>query len=289
MKRHIPTLLLAPLILSLSTASNANDCREAGQAFKEARNAQSIDSRINYLDRSIELCPTFEAWYVKGRTYQETKQYTKAKQAFVNSKKYANNDKSIALSLARTAEVMAEEDNTWEAMSLLHQAMKMLNPAPEWMSALLAKLDNQDENTVIPADKISTAINEVNSEASRSFGVSPTIHLRVNFAYDSAELKANGKKQVDELAKALSRYTDKGYEFKLIGHTDSRGSASYNMALSQRRAEAVKRAIQHKNSQLASKICTEGKGETELLYPGNTDKDHRGNRRVEIKLVKSCS
>ena len=94
---------------------------------------------------------------------------------------------------------------------------------------------------------------------------------------------------MNELAKALTNFTNSEYFFKIIGHTDKRGPDDYNMDLSLRRAKNVMRVIENKNSSMRSRLCAEGKGESELLYQGDSERDNSGNRRVEVKLVKSCS
>lgn len=266
----------------------AEDCVAAGESFNQARNAKQINKRLAHLNTSIEHCPTFVAWYIKGRTYQEMEKLSLAGDAFLEAKKYADNDKSVAQSLGRAAEVMFSQNKSQSAMSLLRTAIRTHKPTPKWMSNLLAKLDNQSEGSVMSAENIANALDKADSEATKSFGVVPAIHLRVNFKYNSAILKGNGKQQVNELAKALTRLSNKGYQFRLVGHTDKRGSNSYNQSLSKKRAEKVRQVIGNKKSSLQSMICVEGKGESELLYEGNTENEHKRNRRVEVKLVKKC-
>jgi outer membrane protein OmpA-like peptidoglycan-associated protein len=66
-----------------------------------------------------------------------------------------------------------------------------------------------------------------------------------------------------------------------IGHTDTSGPADYNMALSLRRATAVKNALIQQGVSVAA-IDTVGKGETDLLVPTGDGVREPQNRRVEI-------
>jgi outer membrane protein OmpA-like peptidoglycan-associated protein len=66
-----------------------------------------------------------------------------------------------------------------------------------------------------------------------------------------------------------------------IGHTDTSGSAGYNMGLSQRRAKAVERALE-KMDVPAADITTEARGETEPLVPTGDGVREPQNRRVEL-------
>jgi hypothetical protein len=66
-----------------------------------------------------------------------------------------------------------------------------------------------------------------------------------------------------------------------IGHTDTSGPADYNMALSLRRATAVKNALVQQGVTPGS-IDTVGKGETQLLVQTGDGVREPQNRRVEI-------
>lgn len=58
------------------------------------------------------------------------------------------------------------------------------------------------------------------------------------FGFDKAELTADGRAKLDELAASMSGKQDP--QIQITGYTDRLGSESYNMNLSQKRAEAVK-------------------------------------------------
>jgi outer membrane protein OmpA-like peptidoglycan-associated protein len=67
------------------------------------------------------------------------------------------------------------------------------------------------------------------------------------------------------------------------GHTDVRGDAAYNQALSERRAAAV-RAWLVGHGVDAARISATGAGESRPVRTGTTEADHRANRRVEIRI-----
>jgi outer membrane protein OmpA-like peptidoglycan-associated protein len=70
----------------------------------------------------------------------------------------------------------------------------------------------------------------------------------------------------------------------IIGHTDNKGTDSYNMTLSQRRAMAVKNYAQMQGV-TASRLTTEGRGEIEPIADNNTEAGRAQNRRVEIVIL----
>jgi outer membrane protein OmpA-like peptidoglycan-associated protein len=69
----------------------------------------------------------------------------------------------------------------------------------------------------------------------------------------------------------------------VTGHTDTSGSAAYNMALSLRRANAVKDQLVREGIPAAA-IGVTGKGETQLLVQTGDNVKEPQNRRVEIVL-----
>ena len=86
------------------------------------------------------------------------------------------------------------------------------------------------------------------------------------FDFDKAVVRPDGKSRLDDL---VSKLKGVGVDtFIVIGHTDRIGSDSYNMKLSQRRAEAVKAHLVSKGIP-ANRIHTEGKGKKQpVTRPG---------------------
>ncbi|MGY0039822.1 OmpA family protein [Pedobacter sp. NJ-S-72] len=102
------------------------------------------------------------------------------------------------------------------------------------------------------------------------------------FDFDSANLKVNAKDNVKSLAGSLEKYPDT--EIKVIGHTDSKGTETYNMSLSERRAASVK-AYAVSQGVPSSRLTTVGKGFSEPIADNATDAGRAANRRVEIVIV----
>ncbi|WP_050498064.1 OmpA family protein [Vibrio parahaemolyticus] len=96
------------------------------------------------------------------------------------------------------------------------------------------------------------------------------------FKFDSDEVQPN-----DALILATHEI---GSERKvtIIGHTDSSGSATYNMVLSLRRAEAIKRFMESRGIP-SENILTQGRGEEEPIASNATKAGRAQNRRVEIR------
>jgi OmpA-OmpF porin, OOP family len=113
----------------------------------------------------------------------------------------------------------------------------------------------------------------------------PAVMLNVKFALNSADLLPEGRQQLDELGYALQSQRLKSASFEVSGHTDARGDADYNLALSRRRAEAAKAYLMKHYSIESHRLITVGFGEQRLALPA--DPENPGNRRVEVRRVDS--
>lgn len=111
----------------------------------------------------------------------------------------------------------------------------------------------------------------------------PSIDLEINFDFNSASIGSKALPQVTALGDALSSSDLKGRTFVVAGHTDAKGSESYNQVLSERRAEAVKRFLREKYGIEASNLVTVGYGKSQLKSP--TDPLADENRRVQVVNV----
>ena len=101
----------------------------------------------------------------------------------------------------------------------------------------------------------------------------------VLFASGTANLNSAGDSHLGKLAVFLGRYKDR--TVLIEGHTDSVGSDAYNLALSQRRADAVK-AYLVEQTIAASRLTTTGKGENFPVADNGSSTGRQQNRRVEV-------
>jgi outer membrane protein OmpA-like peptidoglycan-associated protein len=102
------------------------------------------------------------------------------------------------------------------------------------------------------------------------------------FGFDQSGLTPEAINNLGSLTQILNKYPNT--DIVIQGHTDSKGSDSYNQALSERRANAVSNyLIAHdiKNS----RISTVGYGETAPKYSNDTEVGRAQNRRVEFLIT----
>lgn len=102
------------------------------------------------------------------------------------------------------------------------------------------------------------------------------------FDFDKSAVKADGKAALDDL---LTKLKGMNTEVMItVGHTDSVGSDAYNKKLSIRRAEAVKAYLISKGIE-ASRVYTEGKGESQPVADNKSAEGRAKNRRVTVEVV----
>ena len=113
-------------------------------------------------------------------------------------------------------------------------------------------------------------------------GIVVEFSSNVLFAFDKSDLSADSKVNLQKLVTVLDNYPDTDIEVQ--GHTDSKGSNSYNMSLSERRAKSVTGYLTDKDI-TASRLTTKGFGETAPKYENDTESDRAKNRRVEFLIT----
>jgi len=104
----------------------------------------------------------------------------------------------------------------------------------------------------------------------------------ITFATDSSELNADFYAVLGSVAKVVNEFNQTVIE--VAGHTDSRGSESYNQSLSERRATSVARYLETRQI-MAQRIITVGMGELRPVADNSTAAGQQANRRVELTLV----
>lgn len=102
------------------------------------------------------------------------------------------------------------------------------------------------------------------------------------FDTDSSTLKPGAYEKLNRIAGVMNQ--DQSTAIVIKGHTDNRGSESYNMQLSQRRAEAVRNALAQAGVNPA-RIQAMGYGESQPLVGENTPAAWQQNRRVTIDIL----
>lgn len=104
----------------------------------------------------------------------------------------------------------------------------------------------------------------------------------ITFNTDEYLIKNNFYETLNSVGKVLYKYKDTSLD--VIGHTDSTGKDSYNMTLSQRRANSVASYLENQGIP-ANRLAVDGMGETQPIADNNTEMGRAQNRRVELYIT----
>jgi peptidoglycan-associated lipoprotein len=125
-----------------------------------------------------------------------------------------------------------------------------------------------------------SSVQSVDLGASQYQGRGPAnVATTIYFDFDSFTVRAEAQPILEQHARFLAANRDR--QVSLEGHTDERGGREYNLALGQKRAEAVRRAL----TQLGvsdSQLEAVSFGKEKPAVPGSDEASFAQNRRVEL-------
>ncbi|MFO7978697.1 MAG: OmpA family protein [Bacteroidales bacterium] len=113
-------------------------------------------------------------------------------------------------------------------------------------------------------------------------GIVVEFSSNILFGFDQSDLSYDAKLNLDKLVQVLTAYPDTDIEIQ--GHTDSKGSQSYNQTLSEQRAGTVTHYLATKDVPY-SRLKIVGFGEMLPKYDNNTEEGRTQNRRVEFLIT----
>ena len=130
----------------------------------------------------------------------------------------------------------------------------------------------------VPVETVREVVKEVPCERTLA-----ELMENVTFDFDKSDITPSSGLVLDEVAKLLRMFPDD--RFIICGHTDARGSETYNQALSEARARAVYDALVDRGVP-GSMLCYRGFGKRTAIVPaGAGDEIRRGDRKVVIERV----
>jgi len=180
--------------------------------------------------------------------------------------------KTIAMSNQELEEMRAQ----LEGIALLR--VEVLEKVKKSIESELGETDDQGQPLVTIGENANIVINE-----------------SLMFAYNSYDIKAEGKALLKELATAFENILDtpdivENIDAIIIeGHTDDVGSSAYNRDLSTKRATAVVNYLMEVNPNLEKKygryFAATGYSEFRPIAEGTSNEARRQNRRIEISIA----
>ncbi len=110
----------------------------------------------------------------------------------------------------------------------------------------------------------------------------PTIAMEVHFGSGSAAIAPADAQVLDGFAETVKNGFS-NFSFEIQGFTDAQGGEKENLALSERRAAAVREYLIKKHSLDGSRLTAKGYGAAQPLASNETDEGRAKNRRVQFQ------
>lgn len=104
----------------------------------------------------------------------------------------------------------------------------------------------------------------------------------IEFDFGKATIRPDSKPVLDNVVEKLKKFP--GVRVAIVGHTDNVGSPEANLELSRRRADAVKQFLVDAGID-ASRIETDGKGDTDPVATNETEEGRAKNRRIVFDII----
>ena len=135
------------------------------------------------------------------------------------------------------------------------------------------------EDPIVEAPAVEEYVAPAADEAPQETIVAKSIHFKSG---SHTQVLKSSRSEVVRIGNLLK---ESGFgRLKIVGHTDSQGSAASNQGLSERRANITKGYLVRKHGFNADSIFTEGMGETKPIDTNETPQGRKNNRRVEFQI-----
>ena len=151
-------------------------------------------------------------------------------------------------------------------------------------AAVLFSVDNDRrvrvQVTVVETEEMALRMVDAEAMAEEVLETGRVALYGIQFDTDEATIRPDSEATLAEMAAFLSANPD--LQVVIVGHTDNQGSMEYNLALSARRAEAVRDALVSTHGISGGRMAHAGAGFLAPLATNATEQGRALNRRVEI-------
>jgi len=180
----------------------------------------------------------------------------------------------------KLAAVKASEEKAAAALAAVRESKEKADAELQKQQAEVVKQGKQDlsDSEKRTADALA-ALAALAAVKEEERGLVVTLSGGVLFRSAKSTLLSSAQVKLDQVATALLAV--RARNLIVEGHTDSRGSESYNQGLSQRRADAVRDYLVQRGYP-AERIQSRGKGEGSPIADNASPEGRANNRRVEI-------
>lgn len=188
----------------------------------------------------------------------------------------------IALRKAQLADIVATREAQARVKSQAEEALAQAEARRgEQTAAQLSQAQQQAEENERKNRELNERLAELAKLREDERGTVLTLSGSLLFPSGSSTLTPEAQRRLEEISQALAQ--DENRNILVQGFTDSTGSEELNLALSQRRAEAVRQFLVSKGVP-PERVQAQGFGEAQPIAPNKSPEGRANNRRVEIVL-----
>lgn len=274
-RTHASSGLLPALLLGSACAvgcaaqmpQELHDARDAYRGAAAGPAAQYSQAQLHTAGQSLQLAEkTFEEEGASDRTRDR---------AYVAMRKAQLADTQARISQSEAELQALEKQSETAQVAELAQTKGALQTAEQGRKDAEAK-----------AAAAALELARVATVKQEDRGMVITLSGSVLFASGKAELLPAAQRRLTEVARALND-ADREAQIVVEGHTDSKGSAGFNLELSARRAEAVRSYLVSQGI-AEDRIRSEGLGLSRPVADNRSAEGRANNRRVEIVVQPSA-
>ncbi|HEX9715626.1 MAG TPA: OmpA family protein [Desulfurivibrionaceae bacterium] len=275
--------LLPPALLP--RPASAADCKKLAVEISRER---GLIARRDLLAKAIKQCPKDpEINFMQGYNLERLRDYNDALRYYVAASTLNPKHAKAFFGLGDIYMVTGKAQNAVAAYEKglgldpgNKRAAKSLESARIKLKAQLGESVSSEE-----------AVTVLFAEKSKDREISPIeatiLRLLILFPDKSTELPEEGADQLSIMgARALTSRELKGAVFEVVGNTDDSGDGAANLAISRKRAEAVRNYLIKNHNIAAKRLQVAAHGQTDPIVPNSTEQNRKINNRVEFKRLR---
>ena len=275
--------LALPALLPLP--ASAADCKKMAQEVSRERD---LIARRDLLATAIKQCPKDpEINFMQGYSLERLRDYNDALRYYVTA---STLDPKHAKAFFGLGDIYMVTDKAQNAVTAYEKGLS-LDPgnkrAAKSLESARIKLKAQLGESVSSEEAATVLFAEKSKDREISPIEATILRLLILFPDKSTELPEEGGDQLSIVgARAFTSRELKGAVFEVIGNTDDSGDAKANLAVSRKRAEAVRNFLIKNCNIEAKKLQIVAHGQTQPIVPNSTEQNRKINNRVEFKRLK---
>jgi outer membrane protein OmpA-like peptidoglycan-associated protein len=190
------------------------------------------------------------------------------------TKQFSDKTKAVHVAIWRQKErvrVYFNQEKVWDLPKVLSQS-GLYNSLVYWLQGA-----TDDGNFYLSNLRLAVGIPDTRKKILEQ---NKWVTHGILFDVNSATIKPESYGTLKEMATVMNEFTD--LKVKIVGHTDVDGNDASNLDLSKKRAASVKETLAKEFGIDASRMETDGKGESEPIDKNDTPAGKANNRRVEF-------